>query len=221
MALRIPRLSSGVSIVSKDGWPVQKFQQWWQAVAAAIEGAVKALEGTVADITAILVRLGLVEVTADGALGLADSAINPDGTIKSSKVVTESIIANGVTERYFAQLLSNVTLTDGVQVDVLSLVVTKVEDESDIDLDISIRLQSSDDIRGNMRIYRDTTEVTSFGPFMNGAGGTFRIILPMLHTDVGVPAGVYTYKVTFQRSGGGSSLQAVTGSLVRAKEIKR
>lgn len=221
MAFRIPRLPRAVAIVSKDGWPTQKFQQWWQEVAVAIEAAIKAIEGTIEDITAILIRLGLVEITADGALELADSAINPDGTIKSSKVVTESIALNGVTERYFAQLLMNINLPDAVPTDVVSIVVNKIEDESDIDIDASIRLASSDDIRGTINIYRDSTLVDSFPPFMNGAGGTFRISMTLPYTETGVPVGTYTYKMTFTRSGGASTLQATAGSLIRIREAKR
>jgi|GEM_PF-4195662 len=97
MALRIPRLPRAVAIVGKDGWPAQKFQQWWQSVAVAIEGAISTLNGVLDNLTDIFVELGFIEVKADGALALADSAINPDGTIKTNKVVTESIEPFAVT----------------------------------------------------------------------------------------------------------------------------
>lgn len=97
MAFRIPRLPSKDAIVSKNGWPVQSFQQWWQKVAVGIETAIRTLEGVLDNLTDIFVELGLIEVKADGALALADSAINPDGTIKTNRVVTDSIEPSAVT----------------------------------------------------------------------------------------------------------------------------
>ena len=211
---RLPRLQSGLPITDKDGRPASWFHLWFQKFAEAIEGAID-------EIVTILVRLGLVEITADGALELASSAINPGGTIKDGKVLTGSIINNGVTERYLAQILADITLDDGVETDIASVSIIKDADESDIDLDASLRLKSSDDVRGTVRIYRDATVIDSFDPFMNGAGGTFRTILTMPYTDSGVPAGSYVYKMTFERSGGASALSAGSGSLLRSKEIKR
>lgn len=98
MALRIPRLQRTIAVTEPDGSPKSAFQQWWQKVAETIEAAVATLEEAVADIVAILVRLGLVEETADGALQLAESAINPDGTIKDDKVLTSSVAPNNITK---------------------------------------------------------------------------------------------------------------------------
>lgn len=214
MAIQLPRLNAGTSIVDGQGRPTSWFQQWWQQVADTIETAVN-------DIIAILVRLGLVEVTADNALELSESAINPDGTIKTGKVLTDSIEEDGVTQRYFSQTLSDIPLPDGVETDVASVSVTKVLDDSDIDIEPSIRLESSDDVRGEMKIYRDATLIDSFEPYMDGTGGTFRVCQTIPYTDSGAPAGTYTYKLTFTRNGGASSLNAAAGSLIRAKEFKR
>ena len=93
-------------------------QIWWQQVVEAIErhevtqdeliaelqtqqaelDAQQAiLSAAVEDITDILVRLGLVEVLADETLVLAESALNPDGTVKTNKVLTTSIAPSNVT----------------------------------------------------------------------------------------------------------------------------
>lgn len=214
MTLKLDNLPRSTPLVDNAGRPLTAFQVWWQNMKGQIET-------TVNDIVAILVRLGLVEVTADGALELAESAINPDGTIKSSKVVTESIIADGVTERYLTQTVSDTVLPDGVETTVMSLAFTKVEAESDVDLDVAVRLSSSDDIRGTLNVYRDAGVVDSFDPFMNGAGGTYRVILTLPFTETGLADGSYTYTVKFTRNGGASALSALSGSLIRVKEIKR
>lgn len=143
------------------------------------------------------------------------------GVLLDSVVATENVVSNAITDRYIATLVSNISLPNNTETDVFSITVIKGEAESDVDLDVALRLQSSDDIRGAIRIYRDTTLITSFGPYMNGAGGTFRIVLTLPHSDFGVPVGTYVYKVTFERQGGASSLIAAAGSLIRGKEYKR
>lgn len=122
MAFRIPRLPRGVAIVGKDGWPMQKFQQWWQTVAVGIEAAIKGLDDTLDALTEILVQLGLIEVKADGALALADSAINPDGTIKTNKVVTESVVDNAISGASDAQ--GSVTMSGTAAATICTLTLT-------------------------------------------------------------------------------------------------
>jgi hypothetical protein len=214
MALRIDRLQSNVPIVDGTGLPLKAYQTWWQRVAEGIES-------TVNDIVDILVRLGLVEVTADGALELAESAINVGGTIKTEKVLTDSIIPDGVTERYYTQTLLDVTLPDGVETEVMSLNITKVTAESDIDIDVALRLASNDDIRGTYRLYRDGVEIDAFDPFLNGSGGTYRTAMTIPFTESGLAADDYEYSVTFARNGGASTLLAVAKSSTRIKEVKR
>lgn len=214
MAFELPRLSASFAIVTEAKFPTLPFQQWWQSVVEAIEAAID-------NIRQILIDLGVAQETADGALELAQSAIKPGGIIKDEKVITDSIIPDGVTERYFVQALSGVTLPDGVETEVLAISVTKVIDESDMDIDVALRLSSNEDVRGEVKIYRDALLIDSFEPFLNGAGGTYRTILTMPFTESGIPADDYDYTVTFTRAGGASTLTADENSLIRIKEIKR
>jgi hypothetical protein len=111
MAFRLPRLPQ---------WEPShaEMQIWWQQVVEAIERQeatqdeiiaeiqvlVAELEAqgiilteAVADITAILIAVGLAQTTADEGLALAESAIEVGGTIKDSKVLTNSIAPSNVT----------------------------------------------------------------------------------------------------------------------------
>lgn len=114
MAFRLARLPRGAALVDKEGRPAAAFQQWWQSVVEAIEAQEAVQDQLIAEnaarvqeITDLLVQLGLVEETADGALALAESAINPDGTIKSDKVLTTSMVNNAAT------VISSVYFTSG------------------------------------------------------------------------------------------------------------
>lgn len=226
MALKLPRLQREVAIVSDDGSPMQAFQLWWQRTAEAIEGAVN-------DIVAILVRLGLVEVTADGALELAESAINPGGTIKDDKVLTQSIVAEGATAGYYTQLAAPIAMPNGVDTEIVSISFTKTlssyavdpVEGSSITIDATLRMESSDDIVGYFRIWRGG------GP---GVGtmidemfrrtqynGNCRVGVVHKFIDEDAPAGPTTYVASFERDGGGSSVNAVAGSIVDVLERKR
>lgn len=214
MATRLPLLPKNVVLVDKAGAATMTFTRWWQKFAEAIEAAIT-------NITDVLVQLGLVQETADGALELAESAINPGGTIKDEKVLTDSLIADAVTSRYFTQIVSPVTLTNAVEVTILSLTVVKLLGDSEVDLDPCIRFASNDDVRGTISVYRDAAVIDSFVLFINGAGGTFRVSQTLPFTDsVGTP-GTYNYSLRFTRNGGASSVTAEPGSCMRAKEFKR
>lgn len=213
-AFRLPRLPQDKAIVDNAGFPQTIFQRWWQSVMEKIEAAI-------ADIRQLLIDVGIAQETADGGLALAQSGINPDGTIKDEKVVTESVVANGITERYFAQSLFDLVLPDGVETEVVTLTAEKIEAESEVDIDVAIRLASSDDIQGQIKIYRDADVIDSFEPFIKGAGDTLRLIFTMPLTESDTPVGEYEYKVTFTKDGGASALSALARSNIRIKEIKR
>lgn len=233
MALRLPRLQRTVAITESDGTPKTAFQQWWQRVAEAIEAAVATLEEAVADIVAILIRLGLVEQTADGALELAESAINPDGTIKEDKVLTQSMVPEAASAGYYTQLASPIVLPDGVDTEVLQISFTKelgsvVSDPvegSSVTIDSVIRMESSNDIKGTFRLWRgggpgvgtmiDSMERTSTYNTACKVGVNFKFI------DEDAPAGATIYVVSFQRNGGASTVSATAGSILDALERKR
>jgi len=139
MALRLPRLQASQPITLAGGKPSTAFAIWWQNVAVAVEGAVNG-------IVDILVRLGLVEVDASGALALAESAINPGGTIKDDKVLTESVIANGITVPWFVSSSTLITFAPATDTDIFSLDITKALDETDLEIETQIELYGLDAI---------------------------------------------------------------------------
>lgn len=211
---RLPRLASDRPIIDEVRRPTPLFQRWWQSVVEKIEEAIGAIND-------VLVAVGIAQETADGSLELAQQAINPDGTIKTDKVLTSSITTDAVTERYLAQAVADITLPDGVETTVVTLTVEKQLSQSEMDIDAAIRLASSDDIQGVIRIYRGGDLVDSFNPFLKGPGGTYRTILTMPFTESNIASGAYEYRMTFTKDGGASTLNANAGSLLRIKEIKR
>jgi hypothetical protein len=72
------------------------WQQFVDALDLALDNIISAqadIIDTQNDIIAILVRLGLVEVLADGTFDIVDQGLNADGTVKPNKVLTESAVA--------------------------------------------------------------------------------------------------------------------------------
>jgi len=182
---------------------------------------VEQIEGAIANIRQLLIDVGIAQETADGSLELAQKAIRPDGTIKDDKVLTDSVVPNGITERYFAQTLADIVLPDSVETDVVSLTLDKLRPDSEVDVDVAIRLASTDDIRGTIRVYREAVMIDTFDPYIAGPGSTLRLIFTMPLTETDTPVGTYMYKVTFEKDGGATTLRALTRSSLRVKEIKR
>lgn len=91
MPIRLERLSSALAITDEQSRPTPAFQRWWQKTVETIEYIINDV------IVAALVRLGAVEIQADGTAVLAESAINPGGTIKDDKVLTDSMVDNAAT----------------------------------------------------------------------------------------------------------------------------
>ncbi len=87
---RLPRLIKGQAIVDKEGKPNTLYSRWWQST-------IEKIEGIIGDISDILISVGIAQATADGGLALAQSAIEPGGTIKDDKVLTDSMVDNAAT----------------------------------------------------------------------------------------------------------------------------
>lgn len=208
MAIKLPRLPAN--------WLEQPafFERAWNT-------AMTTIETSITNIQDILVQLGLVKITADGALALADSAINPDGTIKDDKVVTPSIIDNGVTKPYFVQTAVDVVLPDTVDTVIASLVVTKDIVDSDMQISSVVRMASSDDLRGDFTVKVNGGVIDTIPLFANGAGGTFKIPISILYRDTVTSTGSHTYTVNFTRNGGASTVTALAGSTLEVVEVKR
>lgn len=136
---RLPRLIKGQAIVDKEGKPNTLFSRWWQSTIEKIEGIIN-------DISGILIAVGIAQATADGGLALAQSAIKPGGTIKDDKVVTESVVANGITVPWFISSATPIVFPSAADTDILTLAVTKALDETDLEIETQIELYGADSI---------------------------------------------------------------------------
>lgn len=186
------------------------------------------IEKNFTDITAlfdnirqILIDLGLVTVTADGALALSTAAINPDGTIKTNKVTTTSIIGQGVNKPYFIQNTADVVLPNTVDQTIFTLTTSKDLVESDLQISSLIRMSSSDDLRGDFRLLRNGILIDTVPIFANGSGGSFKLPISLLFRDVDAPQGTNVYAINFLRQGGGSTVTALSASNLEIVEVKR
>jgi hypothetical protein len=227
--LTIPRLQQAVEIADKEGKPSFAFHRWWDSVASSVEDSVNKLFDS-------LVTLGLLRpdgtindnrVTSGSIVenGVTTTNIAPNAvvneSIATSAVTTSSILTDSVTERYLSTNLSDIELPDGTETEVLSLTVVKSLSSSEIDIDIAVRLESTDDIIGDVKVYRGTTLVDSFSPYLKGASDTYRTIFTFPFTEFNIPSGSYVYSVKFTKDGGATTLKALKGSIIRMKEIKR
>lgn len=119
MSIDLPRLPE---------WPPshEELQVWWQQVVEAIEAHEETQDEILADLQTkttqilalqqktleleqenserieeigeILVSLGYATITAEGALELAEAGLNPDGTVKTDKVLTTSVISGAISQ---------------------------------------------------------------------------------------------------------------------------
>lgn len=192
----------------------QLFERYWDETMSKIEKSIS-------DIQQLLIDVGIAQQTADGSLALAESAINPDGTIKPNKVTTNSVVPNGINKPYFVQTTSPLILPDGIDTQICSVSVTKDIADSDMEISSVVRLDSSDDLHGDFTIVRSGTVIDTLSIFNNGVGGTNRLPFPILFRDFTAPSGPLTYEVRFKRDGGGSTLRAITGTNLSVIEVKR
>ena len=90
-----------------------------------------------------------------------------------------------------------------------------------MEVSTEIQFASTDDVRGIIRIRRDGTIIKTFDPYMNGAGGNFRVSQSLSANETGLSAGSHTYSLSFERQGGGSTVTAYAGTMLRVEEIKK
>lgn len=245
---RLARIPAKLPIVEKGGNVSTPFQKWWQSHCESIEQRIADISQLVSDlqeqtdriddavqnIVSILVRLGLVEITADNAFELADAAILPGGTIKDDKVVTQSMVVDAATAGYYAVLGTDTTMPDVTDTTIVSVSFTKAlpsptvepTEGSDIILTATLRMESSDDIKGLFSIYRDggpgvgtLIDTVDWDTRLNGS--IAKLSVPYAFVDVDAAAGARSYYISFERNGGGSAVTAKEGSFINALERKR
>ncbi|MEA3390016.1 MAG: hypothetical protein U9R64_12200 [Pseudomonadota bacterium] len=194
-----------------------------------VSGMVLTNDGTLARLELLFNAYNFLTPSGASIFNYSDPSVGGDGRLYMGNVVVDTFAARSIAtealalfagvQPYFTQLASDVTLTNAVEVNILSLTITKRRGDSAIDLLANIRLESSDDIRGTFRFYQDGTLIDTMGVFMNGAGGTFRISQPVSFFVTGGSAGSQTYRIAFVRNGGASVLLAKAGSNLKITEI--
>ena len=201
MPLRLPRLQASIPITASSGRPSSSFALWWQNVAVAVEGAVN-------DLVDVLVRLGLVEVTADGALELAESAIKPGGEIKEDKVTTDSLANNSATiisSVFFDAAAtaigtsgSYVAITDGASTAVVSVATgTKETQQVFVDAWIGVRRGSGANEMVTFRCVRN--DATILAQTYTHEATNDQSIMPMAFLDP-TPDASATHTYTIEAS---------------------
>jgi len=150
------------------------------------------------------------------------STVKTGGGVATDQVATAAIQNVAVSKTNYVTLSSPITLTDGVDVDIFSLTVTKDEASSLMRIEASVIVDSSDDIRGDFTFYNTAGSASQVYPvFMNGALGTFRVTITMLALFSGLSAGSTTHKLKFRRNGGASTVTANVNSLFSVREEKK
>lgn len=125
---RFQYLAAGTRYVDQNGAFTQPFRVYWQEFIDALDGALTDIEGNITDITNILVRLGLVEVLADGTFVIVDQGLNADGSVKPNKVLTESVQAEAITGPLFETGPTTAIPSSGAEVTVFTSSVKPVGD---------------------------------------------------------------------------------------------
>lgn len=159
--------------------------------------------------------------TVESGANAANNGVNSDGTIKTNKVDTASMLDYSASQRVRVDTVSDITLTDGVEVTIATASITKKTSTSDIELRSETLFSSSDDVRGTLRLKEGSTVHQSFQPYMNGALGTFRITQALSKLLTGLASGSHTFTLTFQRSGGASAVKALAGSCITVEEMMK
>lgn len=222
---RLPRLQGTIQLSGADGKPTPIFIRWWQSVMEKIEAAIDSINAIIDQITQILVDLGLVTITADGALALAQSAINPDGTIKDEKVLTDSIIANGVTVPWYVSSSTVIVFSASPTVDdILSTSVTKELDASDLEVETQLEMYGTDAVNIDItcKILDPSLVVVDAKDYRIQIDGNSVTHLPVYFKFIfhGLNAGPYTAKITGARYNS-NTCETVGDYFMAAKEIKR
>ena len=195
MALRLPRLPRSVAIVDQTLRPLASFQKWWQSVAEKTEQANN-------DLVDVLVRLGLVEVTADGALELAESGLNPDGTVKTNKVTTGSMVANAATVPWLA-IDDTVIAIGSSATTILTQAITKAIDESTLRVSAQVPLVGPDAVKVivTYEVKSGATVVASRDFTLEvDANGTTYLPFSYEHYFDGIDAGSYDVVLSIYRT---------------------
>ena len=154
--------------------------------------------------------------------GRVVAALDVFGNVNGNRVGTASVLDGSMTGRARTERATAVTLTNLTTVEVVAVSYTRSNAGSAISIETEILFASSDDLRGTIYIYRDAVLLRAVAPYMNGAGGTFRIVQPLSVDDLDAPVGTaVTYRVYFNRNGGGSTVQALAGTSIKAEEFKK
>lgn len=79
MAFSLPRLLRAVAIVTKEGWPTDSFQLWWQSVVEKIEKQIEEQEQVIADLAVAQADLATAQadiIATQAAIGVVEGDIS-------------------------------------------------------------------------------------------------------------------------------------------------
>ncbi len=156
------------------------------------------------------------EAVQDVGAAYARLGVNSDGTIKTDKVLTVSMIAEAVTTKTYAFTAGSVNITSGSYTyqEVQSATITTTGE--DVEIDAYFEIYVIDNCKYKYRILRDGVQVIDLGPVtVSTADGP-----PAFFRYVDSPA-AGTYKYTLEVGVNDAGDIDVLNRGLSAKEIKR
>ena len=127
-------------------------------------------------------------------------------------------------KRYYAKLVSDVSLIYQTPTTVFSLAVVKDLAPSIIEIDTDLRFSGSEDLVGTIQLFRGSTVVDSIPIVMRGVNSSYGTVLSFSYVDQSsLAANSYTYSVKFtsnDTAAPGSTLSCIAGSNMKYREIK-
>ncbi|CAD7335332.1 hypothetical protein FIM10_02190 [Sphingomonadales bacterium 56] len=147
---------------------------------------------------------GTPATTVEAGGNAANGGLNGDGTVKTDKVSTGSIVAEAVTKSYYASLASPILSTGvGAITTVLTLSVAGVAAGEVLRLSGMMRLECPDDLQGEIYIAYDINGSggTAFSldkyKFDSDGGASTQLAIPLFGRLIAPSAGTYNFFLYF------------------------
>ncbi|MCW2366593.1 hypothetical protein M2341_002040 [Sphingobium sp. B7D2B] len=181
----------------------------------------------------ILGAISALDVVADSAF--LGNAVVVNAKIGNLEVNTIKIAGNSVTDKGSVQMVSGVTVARFATQTLMTLTKTKIESASDLDFDVTLFVQTNDDLNGTVVL---RTAAETFDPYFGYNVPLFQYVVPMraggTGPGFGMPfswgislggfaAGTHTWQLLYTNNGGDfvNALTVLGGSNLRYGEVKR